>query len=153
MRKQPSSTDAWLRLAQFELDRGDPQAALRAVGPALYLDPRSQAVQQLWLASSRAEVQRRAGRREGARGREEEAHEAAAARATTSVRATIARKWSGSRSTLSTCSRRRPSLDLDARESGRLERADERCHVGAHQFDTSSFSSAPGKKRQSAWCS
>ena len=60
VRKEPSSSESWLRLAQFELDRGDPQAALRAVGPALYLDPRSVTVQLLWLEASRAETQRRA---------------------------------------------------------------------------------------------
>jgi hypothetical protein len=60
VRKEPASSESWLRLAQFELDRGDPRAALRAIGPALYLDPRSQAVQILWLESSRAESQRRA---------------------------------------------------------------------------------------------
>ena len=59
VRKEPSSSESWLRLAQFELERGDPRAALRAIGPALYLDPRSQAVQILWLQSSRAESQRR----------------------------------------------------------------------------------------------
>jgi hypothetical protein len=60
VRKEPSSSESWLRLAQFELDRGDPQAALHAVGPALYLDPRSVTVQLLWLNASRAETQRRA---------------------------------------------------------------------------------------------
>jgi hypothetical protein len=59
VRKEPASSESWLRLAQFELDRGNAQAALRAIGPALYLDPRSQAVQILWLQSSRAESQRR----------------------------------------------------------------------------------------------
>jgi len=60
VRKEPSTSESWLNLAQFELDRGDPQAALRAVGPALYLDPRSTTVQLLWLQASRAEEQRRA---------------------------------------------------------------------------------------------
>ena len=60
VRKEPASSESWLRLAQFELDRGDPRAALRAVGPALYLDPRSTTVQLLWLQASRAESQRRA---------------------------------------------------------------------------------------------
>jgi hypothetical protein len=60
VRKEPSSSESWLRLAQFDLDRGDPRAALRAIGPALYLDPRSQTVQLLWLEASRAEAQRRA---------------------------------------------------------------------------------------------
>jgi hypothetical protein len=60
VRKEPASSESWLRLAQFELDRGDPAAALRAVGPALFLDPRSTTVQLLWLQASRAETQRRA---------------------------------------------------------------------------------------------
>jgi predicted Zn-dependent protease len=59
VRKEPASSESWLRLAQFELDRGDPRAALRAIGPALYLDARSQTVQLLWLEASRAELQRR----------------------------------------------------------------------------------------------
>jgi O-Antigen ligase len=59
VRKEPASSESWLRLGQFELDRGDPRAALRALGPALYLDSRSQAVQLLWLQASRAELQRR----------------------------------------------------------------------------------------------
>jgi hypothetical protein len=66
VRKEPASSESWLRLGQFELDRGDPRAALRAVGPALYLDPRSQAVQLLWLAASRAEAQRRADAKQAA---------------------------------------------------------------------------------------
>jgi len=59
VRKEPASSESWLRLAQFELDRGDPRASLRAIGPALYLNPRSQPVQLLWLEASRAELQRR----------------------------------------------------------------------------------------------
>ena len=58
---QPSSGEPWLRLAQFELDQGDPPAALRAIGPALYLDPRSPTVQQTYLDASRAETERRGG--------------------------------------------------------------------------------------------
>src|SRR6185503_17653018 len=69
VRKEPASSESWLRLAQFELDRGDPRAALRAIGPALYLDSRSQAVQLMWLEASRAEAQRRADA-ERARGEE-----------------------------------------------------------------------------------
>ena len=57
---QPSSSEPWLRLAQFELDQSNPPAALRAIGPALYLDPRSPIVQQTYLDASRAEAQRRA---------------------------------------------------------------------------------------------
>src|SRR3712207_8475867 len=40
-RSQPADAETWLRLAQFELDQGDGRAALKAVGPALYLNPRS----------------------------------------------------------------------------------------------------------------
>jgi len=57
---QPSSSETWLRLAQFELGQGDPQAALRAIGPALYLDSQSPTVQQTYYDASRAETQRRA---------------------------------------------------------------------------------------------
>jgi predicted Zn-dependent protease len=60
VRQQPSSPEPWLRLAQFELDQNDPRAALRALGPALYLDPRSPTVQRIYLMASRAETQRRA---------------------------------------------------------------------------------------------
>jgi hypothetical protein len=56
---QPASSEPWLRLAQFELDQSNPPAALRAIGPALYLDPRSPTVQQTYLEASRAEAQRR----------------------------------------------------------------------------------------------
>ena len=57
---QPSSSETWLRLAQFELGQSDPQAALRAIGPALYLDSQSPTVQQTYYDASRAETQRRA---------------------------------------------------------------------------------------------
>jgi O-antigen ligase/polysaccharide polymerase Wzy-like membrane protein/tetratricopeptide repeat protein len=57
---QPSSGETWLRLAQFELGQGDSAAALRALGPALYLDPRSPTVIQAWLDASRQETARQA---------------------------------------------------------------------------------------------
>jgi hypothetical protein len=57
---QPSSSETWLRLAQFELAQGNAEAALRAVGPALFLDPRSQIVQQTYFDASRRESERRA---------------------------------------------------------------------------------------------
>jgi Tfp pilus assembly protein PilF len=56
---QPASSEPWLRLSQFELGQSNPPAALRAIGPALYLDPRSPIVQQTYLEASRAEAQRR----------------------------------------------------------------------------------------------
>jgi tetratricopeptide (TPR) repeat protein len=56
---QPSSSETWLRLAQFELAQGDAKAALRAVGPALFLDPRSPIVQQTYFDASRSESARR----------------------------------------------------------------------------------------------
>jgi predicted Zn-dependent protease len=59
VRRQPADAETWLRLAQFELDQGDGRAALQAVGPALYLNPRSTTVQVTWLLASRAERQRR----------------------------------------------------------------------------------------------
>jgi hypothetical protein len=60
-RMQPSSSEPWLRLAQFDLDRNDPRGALRALGPALFLDPRSTTIQQLHVAASQAETARRGG--------------------------------------------------------------------------------------------
>jgi hypothetical protein len=60
VREAPSSPEPWLQLAQFELDQNDPRAALRALGPALYLDPRSSTVQRVYLLASRAETGRRA---------------------------------------------------------------------------------------------
>jgi hypothetical protein len=60
VRMQPSDPETWLRLAQFELDQGDARAALRALGPALYLDPQSPIVQQTYVDASRAESTRRA---------------------------------------------------------------------------------------------
>jgi tetratricopeptide (TPR) repeat protein len=59
VRIQPSAAEPWLRLAQFELTQGRPRAALRAIGPALFLDPRSATVQQAWLDASRQENERR----------------------------------------------------------------------------------------------
>ena len=59
VRLHPSTAEPWLRLAQFELDHDRPQAALRRIGPALYLDPRSATVQATWLEASRAETERR----------------------------------------------------------------------------------------------
>ena len=56
VRRQPSNPDTWLRLADFEVTR-DPKAALRAVGAALYLDPRSPEGQQLFLQATRAQGQ------------------------------------------------------------------------------------------------
>jgi O-Antigen ligase len=38
---QPSNPETWLALAQYELDNGNPRGALAALGPELYLDPRS----------------------------------------------------------------------------------------------------------------
>jgi O-antigen ligase/polysaccharide polymerase Wzy-like membrane protein len=58
-RMQPSSSEPWLRLAQFDLDQNDPRGALRALGPALYLDPRSAAIQQTHFDASLAETERR----------------------------------------------------------------------------------------------
>jgi hypothetical protein len=60
VRQAPSSPEPWLQLAQFELDQNNPRGALRALGPTLYLDPRSPTVQRIYLVASRAEAQRRA---------------------------------------------------------------------------------------------
>jgi O-Antigen ligase len=51
---QPSNPEPWQRLAEFELDFGNrPRAALNALGPALYLDPRSPSGQALFLQATR----------------------------------------------------------------------------------------------------
>ena len=48
--EHPNLAQAWLRLADFRLDRlNDPVAALEAVEAALYLDPESLAVQQSFI--------------------------------------------------------------------------------------------------------
>jgi tetratricopeptide (TPR) repeat protein len=68
VRLHPSTAEPWLRLAQFELNHDRPRAALRRIGPALYLDPRSPTVQATWLEASRQETTRReaaADRRRG----------------------------------------------------------------------------------------
>jgi cytochrome c-type biogenesis protein CcmH/NrfG len=54
----PSNPETWVRLAQFELAAGRPRAAVRALGPALYLDPRSATVQQAYLDARRQGAQR-----------------------------------------------------------------------------------------------
>jgi hypothetical protein len=63
VRRQPADPETWLRLSQFELDHGDGRAALSAIGPALYLNPRSTTVRVTWLLASRAVDQERAADR------------------------------------------------------------------------------------------
>jgi hypothetical protein len=58
VRMQPASGETWLRFAQFELDQGNSAAALRALGPALFLDSQSTTVQQTYVQASRQETQR-----------------------------------------------------------------------------------------------
>jgi cytochrome c-type biogenesis protein CcmH/NrfG len=51
---QPSNAEPWLRLANYALNvEHDPAQAKAALGPALYLDPRSQAGISLFLAADR----------------------------------------------------------------------------------------------------
>ncbi len=51
---QPENPDTWLRLAQFELDVNErPAAALTAIRPALYLDPRSSDAVAVFLQAQR----------------------------------------------------------------------------------------------------
>jgi predicted Zn-dependent protease len=51
---QPSNPEPWQRLAEFELyTASNPRAALNALGPALYLDPRSPSGQALFLDATR----------------------------------------------------------------------------------------------------
>lgn len=52
VRLQPSNPASWLRLAEFELDT-NPRRALRLLGPALYLDPKSPTGAQTYLAGMR----------------------------------------------------------------------------------------------------
>ncbi len=54
---QPANADTWVRLAQLELGpENDPQAALRDIGPALFLDPRSLTAQATFLAAYRQQA-------------------------------------------------------------------------------------------------
>jgi tetratricopeptide (TPR) repeat protein len=51
---QPANPDTWLRLAQFELNTlKRPRAAMTAIRPALYLDPRSSDAVAVFLAAQR----------------------------------------------------------------------------------------------------
>ena len=54
VRLQPDNPDPWLRLAEFEFNTLQrPAAALKAVRPALYLDPRSSDAVAVFLAAQR----------------------------------------------------------------------------------------------------
>ena len=54
VRLQPDNPDSWLRLAEFELNTLQrPAIALRAIRPALYLDPRSSDAVAVFLAAQR----------------------------------------------------------------------------------------------------
>jgi len=54
VRLQPGNPATWQRLAQFELEQADdPKAALRIIGAALYLDPRSADAAQTYLDALR----------------------------------------------------------------------------------------------------
>jgi len=50
---QPAEAGAWVRLANFELQRGNHRRALESVRPALYLDPRSSAAKAVYLEAYR----------------------------------------------------------------------------------------------------
>jgi hypothetical protein len=51
---QPANPDTWLRLAQFDLNvLKRPRAAMTAIRPALYLDPRSSDAVAVFLAAQR----------------------------------------------------------------------------------------------------
>lgn len=50
---QPANAATWIALARFDLLQGDPQAAMRDVQPALYLDRRSSAAQAVYLQAFR----------------------------------------------------------------------------------------------------
>jgi O-Antigen ligase len=51
---QPSNPQLWLSLADYELNLHNPNAALQALGAALYLDPLDQATRNAFLAASAA---------------------------------------------------------------------------------------------------
>jgi Flp pilus assembly protein TadD len=54
VRLQPENPDPWLRLATFEFNTlHRPAAALKAIRPALYLDPRSSDAVAVFLAAQR----------------------------------------------------------------------------------------------------
>jgi O-antigen ligase len=54
VREQPANPETWLRLADFELTTANrPDAARRALGPVLYLDPRSPQGRTLFLEALR----------------------------------------------------------------------------------------------------
>ncbi|HEV2060403.1 MAG TPA: hypothetical protein VGR11_13695, partial [Solirubrobacteraceae bacterium] len=54
VRLQPDNPDPWLRLAEFELNTLQrPEIAMRAIRPALYLDPRSSDAVAVFLAAQR----------------------------------------------------------------------------------------------------
>jgi predicted Zn-dependent protease len=50
---QPQNATGWLTLAEYDLGHGDAQKALKELGPALYLDPRSTDGVTLFLQASR----------------------------------------------------------------------------------------------------
>ncbi|MDQ3678401.1 MAG: tetratricopeptide repeat protein, partial [Actinomycetota bacterium] len=54
VRLQPANPQAWLQLAEFELNElNRPAVALTAIAPALYLDPRSSDAVAVFLAAKR----------------------------------------------------------------------------------------------------
>jgi tetratricopeptide (TPR) repeat protein len=54
VRLQPANPATWLSLTRFALDQeDDPKEALRLLGPALYLDPRSAPAAQIYLEALR----------------------------------------------------------------------------------------------------
>jgi hypothetical protein len=54
VRLQPANPEPWLRLAQFDLNKlKRPRAALAAIRPAIYLDPRSSETVAVFLAAQR----------------------------------------------------------------------------------------------------
>jgi cytochrome c-type biogenesis protein CcmH/NrfG len=61
VRLQPANPSTWLRLAEFAVDQqDDPKLALRLLGPAVHLDPRSPAATAIYLnALRRATEQKR----------------------------------------------------------------------------------------------
>jgi hypothetical protein len=51
---QPQNSASWLALAQYDVDGGNPRQALKELGAALYLDPRSTQAVTLFFQATRA---------------------------------------------------------------------------------------------------
>lgn len=62
VRLQPANPESWLRYGQFELNAGRTRRALRLLGAAIYLDPRSPEAQTTYAQAQQAVAQKQARR-------------------------------------------------------------------------------------------